>query len=320
MRVLLTHKPGGAYGYISESWLNTLRSAKINAMRWNGSPESWHAYDPDLYIGCSGHRQPIPKSRTKIAIHVNPCGQKDLGQINESNESIKWTISQNPNVVFGYGFEKDRDYWSYWESKYGIKWVPMANAADITLFNKKYENNKKYDIVYVGGKWAYKSKSIDAYLLPLLTGGTLTYKLYGWGEWSHNHCSGGITDNDVPNFLSSGSVGPCISEPHTHQYGIDVPERVFKIIMSGTVAVHDNTQSLADQIPSLLIARNPAEFSDMCHYWANMPPDHIQKKSDEQRKDVLSAHTYAHRLANLFNALGFTDEAKALLDTVPIVQ
>lgn len=318
MRVLFTHKPGGAYGYISESWMNICRNAGITVLRWDGNALSWNEFDPDVYIGCSGHKQSIPSvRRAKIAIHVNPYGLIDMGPINEPNDSIKWVVNSRPDAVFGYGFDKDRYYWDYWKSKLGIQWVPMANAADFTLFNTPYANsNRNYQIVYVGGKWPYKSKSMDKYLLPLFDG-TLSYTISGWGDWDKKYNVRHATDLEIPNILASAKVGPCISEPHTHQYGIDVPERVFKVIMSGAVAIHDNTQSLADQIPSLIIARDPNEFKDLCHYWANVDDDTRMKKANEQRSDVLNGHTYAHRLSKLFESLGFVDHK--LMESVPNV-
>ncbi len=318
MRVLFTHRPGGAYGYISESWMNICKNVGITVSRWDGNAASWDAFDPDLYIGCSGHKQNVPPNRrAKVAIHVNPYGPVDMGPINEPVDSIKWVTRVAPDAVFGYGFEKDRHYWSYWSEKLGAKWVPMANAADFTLFNTTYEaSQRNIDIVYIGGKWPYKSRSIDAYLLPLFDG-RLSYTIGGWGDWDKKYDVKHYTDFEVPGVLASAKIGPCISEPHTHQYGIDVPERVFKIIMSGTVAIHDNTRSLADQIPSLIIAGDPNEFRDLCHYWAGVDDATRIKKSNEQRADVLNGHTYAHRLAKMFSELGFQEQATQLLGSVP---
>jgi hypothetical protein len=115
---MLVHRPGGAFGYITDSWANTLRSAGHKVQRWDGLIESWKVFSPDLYIGSSGHRQPVPKDPScKFAMHVNPYGPMDCGAINESADSIQYIRDMNPSLVFGYGFEEDRVYWQYWKEK-----------------------------------------------------------------------------------------------------------------------------------------------------------------------------------------------------------
>ena len=104
MRVLLTHRPGGAYGHISEGWLNAFKHTGHDVVRWDGSTSSWESFNPNIYIGCSGHRQPIPKHRKicRVAIHVNPFGGTNTG-VNESQDAIDWVKEQKPDLVFGYG-------------------------------------------------------------------------------------------------------------------------------------------------------------------------------------------------------------------------
>src|SRR5215831_12305434 len=90
VRVLLVHRPGGAFGYISDGWINALRDRGHRVERWDGLENSWHSFAPDLYLGCSGHRQPIPpRHNCKIAIHVNAYGPVHLDGLNESEETIR---------------------------------------------------------------------------------------------------------------------------------------------------------------------------------------------------------------------------------------
>ena len=134
MRVLLCHRPGGAFGYITDAWANAFRDKGHMVQRWDGQEASWRAFAPELYIGCSGHRQPIPANRnTKVAIHVNPYGPVDLGSINESKESIDWTVAQKPDAVFGYGHEEDRLLWSYWTKKLAILGKRGAGSMILTI-------------------------------------------------------------------------------------------------------------------------------------------------------------------------------------------
>ncbi len=78
-----------------------------------------------------------------------------------------------------------------------------------------------------------KAKVIDKYLVPVLKDSGLSSKVFGWGDWQDGLCSGKLPDRSVSAFFNSGRVAPCISEPHTHRYGIDLPERVFKTALCG---------------------------------------------------------------------------------------
>lgn len=306
-KVLVCHRPGGAFGYISDGWINSLRSNGHIVERWDNQESSWLKFKPDLYCGCSGHKQLIPnkdkRQNCKVAIHVNPYGPINIPGINENKETIDWVLKQKPDVVFGYGAEGDRHLWSYWTERHGIKWVPMPTAADSVLFKQTNTiYNRQYDIVYLGGRWPYKAKTIDKYLLPLLNS-KLSYKLHGWGDWPSNLNVGPLDDNLVVDFLNSGKVGPCISEQHTHDFGIDIPERAFKLALCGTVIVHDSP-SILKLIPSAIVASNTKDFIDKCIWLSDSDNDRYKLISDQQN-DVLIGQTYDHRMRTLFESLGF---------------
>lgn len=312
MRIFLTHKPGGAYGFITQGWMNALLNRGHDVRRYDGELSSWKDFDPDLYIGCSGHKQSIPQqSRTKLAIHVNPYGPVQIDGINETYENIKWVLKHKPDVVFGYGWHTDALLWSYWTTRHDIPWVPMPTAADATIFGKKFSIFKKYDLVYLGGRWPYKAKTIDSYLLPLLSK-VYSFKVHGWGEWPQGICSGGLDDAEVSDFLSSGKIGPCISEIHSHHYGIDIPERAFKVALSKTLVVHDSVPQIKNMIPSAIVARDPEDFMELClHYLSH--DDEREQLIQQQFQEVLSAHTYHIRMHALLAALGFSEEAAGML-------
>jgi hypothetical protein len=313
MRVLFCSRVGGAWSFITDGMINALRDIGIIADRWDGKRYSWDAFSPVLYIGCSGHRQDIPNDRKcTVAIHVNPYGPTKIEpNINESQDAINWVKSIKPNAVFGYGHEADRHYWSFWD-KNGMPWVPMATAGDATIFNVANGEHDKYDVGYVGGRWPYKAKNIDAYLFPVLRDNTISHMVRGWGAWPDNLCGGTITDSEVPILLASCKIVPCISEPHTLIHGIDLPERVFKSALSGAVVVHDPVPGLNWYLPHIIIASNPKVF----HYEIKgllRDPSWLPKIAQQQRQDVLMAHTYHHRMATLMTALGFQDVASSLL-------
>jgi hypothetical protein len=310
---MVCHRTGGAWGFITDGYINAFRDRGHKVERWDGNQSSWYDFKPDLYIGCSGHRQPIPHKRsTKIAIQVNPYGPVKIKDINENDEAIRWVLNQNPDAVFGYGQVDDEVIWSYWHKRHNIPWIPMPNAGDRVIF-KPSASPKKHDIVYLGGKWSYKALTIDSYLIPTLRA-CGNYKLHGWGEWPPDITSGELSDDQVSDFLASGKVGPCMSERHTHEHGIDIPERAFKVALCGTLIVHDPVPVIKKMIPSAVVASNPENYKDLCLHYAN--DKHESERNaiiKAQQQEVLSAHTYHHRMSNLLDVLGFKDESVHML-------
>jgi len=313
MKILICHRPGGAFGYISDSWINCLHDRGHVVQRWDGQLSSWQDFDPDVYIGCSGHKQPIPKPRrAKIAIHVNPWGPVKIDGINESEANIQWTLDKKPDAVFGYGFESDRLLWSYWTEKAGIPWVPMPTAADKVIYQYRVDRTQRpLDIVYLGGRWTYKALTIDKFLFPVLK--ACSYQLHGWGDWPNNVCSGVLPEDQVTNFFNTGKIGPCISEQHTQRYGIDIPERAFKVSLCGCLIVHDPVPRLDAIIPGVVVARDQNDYLEKCLYYIRNEAERIQL-AEQQRQQVLNNHTYHHRMRGLLSVLGFAEQAQDMLD------
>lgn len=314
MKILLPQRPGGAFGYITDGWINALIDKGHTVRRWNGDQQEWIQFNPDLYIGSSGHKQDIPiNRRAKIALHVNPYGPIKIDGINESEENIRWVRDNNPDIVFGYGFENDRLLWSSWTDVCGIKWIPMPTAGDKTIFNN-LNLDRQYDVVYLGGRWAYKAITIDMFLLPVLRDPGISFKLHGWGDWPAKTNSGILEESNVNVFFNSGKVAPCVSEKHTHTHGIDVPERAWKVSLCGTLAIHDAVPTLRNNFKSLLIARNPTEYKNMIVHYSN--PQNREERdmlASAQTNEVLQQHTYHNRLSLLLETLGFKDQSQLML-------
>lgn len=325
--ILMCKRVDGAWGYITDGMVNALKSAGHNVERYDDTREAemkqdlsnrfdyFHSFNPDLYIGCSGHKQYIPRDRScKVAIHVNPYGPvKVEPNINESQQNIDWVMEQKPDAVFGYGRDGDRELWSYWEGS-GVPWVPMPTAGDITRYRPDFKNYvRDLDLAYVGGRWTYKAESIDRFLVPLLQKSKLNYELWGWGSWPSVTFRGPIAEGDVPALFKRAKVGPCVSEPHTLVWGIDLPERVFKVILSGAVAVHDPVADMSSYLSSVTACFDQDDYVStvkMICRWDAMKRLELAQK---QYSEVCSKHTYHHRMARLFTSLGWHEEATSIL-------
>jgi hypothetical protein len=327
MRVLLTHRPGGAYAFISDGWANALRAVGHTVQRWDDQHSSWHAFQPDLYIGCSGHRQSIPapsdRGKTQVAIHVNPHGPHVIPGIMEAPEVITWVRDRQPDAVFGYGHESDRPFWLYWTTQLGFPWVPMPTAGDTMVYKMPKEmgreENRTVHVGFVGGRWGYKAQNADKWVLPVFQSNEVASEIAGWGGWDkvplgpHARWLGGISDDDAVALYQRSRVVPCLCEPHTIQWGIDLPERCWKAILCGAVAVHDPAKEIHRFLSRVPAPTTPAEFLDLCIYWSR-----DQREPDRQqlvrvlREQVFAEHTYFHRMGTLLEALGHTAEAGQL--------
>lgn len=325
MRILFVHRPGGAFGYITDGMINALRAAGHVVERWDGNRESWDSFGPDLYVGASGHRQPIPPrgtrpSSVKIAIHVNPYCDENIDGINEPAHAIGWTVAQQPDVVFGYGHEGDRRYWSHWTSKQGIDWVPMPTAGDSTVYRPLDGTVRAIHIGYAGGYWGYKAKNLDKYLKPMLGWTDLPVYAHGWGDWpAGSGFHGPIDDDGVVRLLNSSKVGPCVTEPHTTKWGIDLPERLWKVALCGAVVVHDAVEGLRRHMPSVVMAGSPAQFHELCRHYATCGEGERAAVAAAQRAEVLAGNTYFSRMATLFEGIHRATEAPGFLSAAKIM-
>lgn len=310
MKVLVAEPSGGAYYYIAKSFINAFVDIGVDAKFWDGDKTKFLKFNPDLYIGCSGHRKEAPKSgEFKTAIHVNPYGDKLKPihgvDINESDDAIKWTMNQCPDVVFGYGLDVDgKSFWRNWP----VKFVGIPTAGDVTIYFPS-EKSDDYVVAYLGGRWGYKGHNIDKWLLPAIRKLGDRISIKGWGGWQGISQYDGVlpNSNSGQEFLSKALVGPCICEPHTTVYGIDVPERFFKVALCGVLPIVDKIKGFDRYCDNYVMAECPDDYcSKIMNYSCN--PDYIEEGKELAkciRKEVLQKHTYHHRMMSLCKSLGF---------------
>jgi hypothetical protein len=314
LKILITDSGSGAFWQIANGWKNALEAAGHKAELWNGDWKRWYLVDPDIYIGCSGHRKE-PCEPVKTAIHVNPYCDEIIQVpggpvINESKEAITWTLDQEPKVVFGYGLQDDMDrWWVHWTKRHGIPVIGMPNAADVTIYKPDQRHDAFVcDIGWVGGYWSYKGRNIDQYLLPVAR----KYKTlwYGWSG-PKDLWRGQISQGDVVRLFNSAKVCPAVVEPHTTAYGIDIPERIFKVAACGALTLSDPFRGWERYFSpgSIPMANNPREYAEMMAAHLGATDEARRARASDLRAQVLTKHTYFHRVQVLLNALGYIAEA-----------
>lgn len=323
MKILLCDGIGAAFKYIMGGWKNAFTHAGHQFKTWDGTTASWLSYKPDIYIGATAFKQKIlsksQRGKTKVVLHANPCCDTSIrGKdgdsfrlINETAVNVKWAVAQKPDVVFGYGFEQHRKYWFHWEGKHRIKWVPMPTGGDLTFF-KPSKAEKSLDISYVGGYWGYKAHNMDQYLIPLLDTDP-SYEIGGWSDWPIKIKNiRDVSDSHVLQLFQKSRVCPCIVEPHTTKYGIDLPERVWKVVLSGAVAVHDPIVDMKKDFDSLVIARDRVDYISKVRKYINNKEarDELWRR---QYEEVSRNHSYHARLGLLLSELSLDDESHYMI-------
>lgn len=323
MKILSCNPNGSAFHYILKGLEDAFIALGHQFLRWDGKPETLNKYQPDLYLGCSGWRQEIPewcrqKYGTKIAIHANPYGSTKLvalkgePNINEPEGTIKWVLSKKPDAIYCYGNDLNIAHmWNFWEEKHKIRVIPMPTAGNaVAHFPVDEDPRFKCQVGFVGGYWPYKAMNIKKYVTPVVT--TFNSQIYGWGGWSHPNYRGQIKDEDVNKLFSSAAICPSITEPHTTRYGIDVPERMWKVPLGGGFTILDPFAGVENYVDTSIfpVARDPSHYFQLVKYYL----DHADEREElklAQRKYVLENHTYFHRISRMLSDLGFIDEAEA---------
>ena len=322
LNILCCNPDGGAFLYITKGWENAFKALGHNFLRWNGKKETAEAFRPHLYLGCSGWPQKFPqdirsKFGTKVAIHVNPWGTtvlkplKGEPNINEKPQTIEWVKKQNPDFLYCYGLESDISHmWDKWEKQVATV-IPMPNAGDATIYKPTSPTPQfACDVGFIGGRWPYKAMNIDKYLLPVLK--KKKSKVYGWGGWrGMPFYKGQAHDNMVNRLFSSAKVCPSVVEPHTTRYGIDVPERMFKVPLGGGFTICDPCKGLGRYVPQDIfpMAKNPQDYARLIDYYLSHDNERNQLKQ-EQRKIILQNHTYFNRIQGFLRFSGFEEEAE----------
>jgi hypothetical protein len=325
MKVMVIKPTGGAFNFITLGFINAFKDIGIEAVYWDGSPQQIINYKPDLVINASAWKKEIPKQirgSLKLAIHVNPYSQNRLqlvhgNDINEPQGTINWVLSQKPDVVFGYGYKDDAEkYWGYWASKHGIQFIGLPCAGDV----KEYypSNSQPNDLVYFGGRWSFKAHKLDKWLLPVVD--SIGMEIKGWGGWEGiKGYSGKIPENDSGRkFLASSKVCPCICEPHTSIYGIDIPERVFKVSLCGSLPIMDFVPGFNRYYETYIMAKDPSEYLEIIKKYAKDTKYEEERKklTNIIRKETLRNHTYHNRMKDLCKNLGFNDIVKKFEDKI----
>ena len=313
--VLCCGPDGGAFKFYTEGIGNAFRELGIVFEQWDGKDEAViKKLQPRIYLACSEawrHTYPAWARKefgTKIIVHANPFGSVKVGSvdggptIDAKEHDIKWVLAQEPHLIICYAANDDvlKSYFNFWTERYGIKVLALPLAADHVTYGMGAELEQyKFDVGWIGGMWPYKQKMMDKYLVPLRDKHKCGF--YGWNDaWG----MGPISNEESKHLFRSCKICPSISEPHSVEHPVDLPERVYKVPCAGGFTIHTPTKVIAAMGLSSVIpvADGVGDWFEKIQYYLTHEAER-QQLADLQRKAILGAHTYLHRIRPLIQEI-----------------
>lgn len=321
-RVLIAVHSGSAPYFIRLGWSRAFEAAGYHVCLW--SPEEkpviamFDEFEPDIYIDETyqikrAHLKAI-KSRpnVKVALFGSAYGslttsldrmkypidvahKEELATIYEMKEKLN-----KPDFIFIHHPDKYlQQTMGYWKTEVGVDIASILNGADAFEYcGGYYEDRLACDVGYVGGYWAYKSKNINKFLLPLCNSSKYNIKIFGNTPWSVAQYLGTIDGSLVKNLFVSAKVCPNFSEPHSTDYGFDIVERPFKIMAAGGLCISDYVEGACDILPDMPTFKTYNEMVDLIDKGIRGDLDEVAVKC---RDHVLSHHTYFDRVAKMLD-------------------
>ena len=308
MKVTLTNPSAGAGRWAWAGWANAFLALGHELVSLSD--------DTDLLINSTSlpsdeileWRSRNPQA--KVAMNVLAWTDEDLPGINNAGvqatpNNVQYAHDMNADIVFAQYSPIWREVLlRKWKNE-GFKLGSMEMAADSTVYKYTPFEDFEHDITYCGGYWAYKSRNIDNYLMPLLIEFRKSTYLVGkgWRIATDTDCG----EIELSRKYGASKVSPCVHEPHSTDGGYDVVERVFKTMFCGGLCITDPVEEIESGFglehgTHLLVADNPEDYHylvrDAIHH-----PDKFIEIREAGREFVTNNHTYIHRVEKLLEEI-----------------
>src|SRR6266705_4811771 len=232
--------------------------------------------------------------------YFNSLGFPDFSY---SKELFKKILSSDPVAVFTISPESRFEFYEEWVLA-GAKVVSLPLACDEALYHASATPCPEFasvELAFVGGYWGYKALQLDRYLKPW----EQRLAVYGYSPWPYSGYRGQISEAKERLLYGAARVCPAINEPHVNALGINVNERIFKILGSGGLAAVDTTKTYRDWFTpeELFIPDTEGDFHAFVRN-ALSDPEKYRELRERGAQAVRNRHTYRHRALALLRVLG----------------
>jgi hypothetical protein len=216
-------------------------------------------------------------------------------------------LASSPKVVFTISPRASFDFYQGWVEA-GADLVSLPLACDSRRYTSEPTYRPEFDgirLAFVGGYWPYKARQLDRYLRAYQDELTV----FGYSPWPYPGYAGQLAPECESSLYHQALVSPCINEPHVELMGVDLNERVFKVLGSAGVAVTDAVPVYREWFADdeLLVPRSVTEFHELVTML--LADEHARERlAQAGARAVSERHTYAHRAATLSQLLGMGSE------------
>jgi hypothetical protein len=337
IKILIANDGYHAHYFERMAWVNAFNSLNfVEAQMYDIKTPAFRVFDafePDIFLGqlynldvatikCIQKRPHL-----KVGLRAGDYGDLETDprfnilKVTEKEltvlDTLKKETGQPEFVYIHYEPESVKKTHSKFEQM-GIKTAGILLCADVhSYIGGVYNDYFGCDIGFVGGYWPYKAQIIDKYLLPLcFPVGKYSVKIFGNQGWNGvNQFCGTINEQDVKDLFVSAKICPNLSEPHAHEYGVEVNERTFKVLAAGGFCISDNVASHKRIFgDGVVFADSPIDFEEKIQYFLGRPEER-KLVADKGRKIVLKNHTNYHRVSQILSLFGYEDYSKLVLNS-----
>lgn len=339
MRILISNDSPTAHYYIRMGLARVFTAAGHEVIMWDINQKSafdaFDEFNPDLFIGQTYNvNHSIIKCIEERPLLKVIMKAGDWGPLYDKLDSNKYPLLQatgkekllvqelkektgKPNFLYiHYHEDAVDDTHGYW-IKNGFDVYSQKNAADIFEFtNGKFIPEFASDIAFIGGYWGYKSQVLDKYLLPLCHEEKYNIKIFGNQHWPVYQYCGYIEPMLTKNILSSATICPNLSEPHSQDLGFDIVERPFKLLSNKCFVISDYVEKAANIFNDgeIVFAKTPEDFRKKIDHFLTNPEERNEYISRGYKK-VINNHTYFDRVHEMLTRLDMDEDASKILIT-----
>lgn len=212
-------------------------------------------------------------------------------------------LSSEPPLLFTISPTCRFEYYASWIRE-GAHLVSLPLACDATLYRTEAPYCPEFsnvEMAFVGGYWPYKARQFDRYLKPYQERLTV----YGYSRWPYAGYGGQLPEEKEPSLYHQARLSPTINEPHVEAIGVDLNERVFKVLGSGGMTVTDVTPPYQEWFDEseLLVPDSLEVYHEMVQQ-ALTDESCNARYRQAGHAAVMARHTYVHRARALMSYLG----------------
>lgn len=282
---------GIPYLLVSAFELGKVLPTLPNPMCWISGSD--YAYLNDESLRClKRHRHAVLVS-TAFDGETSYFSQHGFPQQSWNARLRRRIVASEPSFVFTMSGESRFEYYEGW-IRAGLRLISLPLACDTEMYEHPDAevDFSGVPLAFVGGFWPYKAQQFDFYLKPFAE----FLHVFGYSPWPYGTYRGQLRDEHEAALYAQARISPIINEPHVSAMGIDINERVFKVLGAGGLGITDATSGYREWFTSdeLMVPQCLEEYTHMLRT-ALADPGKFDAMRVRGRRAVLSRHTYRHR-------------------------